>query len=102
MRSRSSPLPFALILLVSLTACRGASRLTLTPPPAPSDSLVQLRRDIDQALGAPALDRSSWSVLARSLKDDRVLYALNDHKLMMPASTMKLVTVAAAAEQLGW
>ena len=32
----------------------------------------------------------------------RVLYARNARKLMMPASNMKIVTLAAAAETLGW
>ena len=31
-----------------------------------------------------------------------MLYARNPRKLMMPASNMKIVTLAAAAETLGW
>ncbi len=38
----------------------------------------------------------------KSLETGRVLYALNARKLMMPASNMKIVTLAAAAEALGW
>jgi D-alanyl-D-alanine carboxypeptidase/D-alanyl-D-alanine-endopeptidase (penicillin-binding protein 4) len=41
-------------------------------------------------------------VLVKSLKTDETLYALNAGKLMMPASNMKIVTLAAAAEKLGW
>jgi D-alanyl-D-alanine carboxypeptidase/D-alanyl-D-alanine-endopeptidase (penicillin-binding protein 4) len=41
-------------------------------------------------------------VLIKSLKTDETLYALNAGKLMMPASNMKIVTLAAAAETLGW
>ena len=38
----------------------------------------------------------------RSLDTGRVCYALNARKLMMPASNMKILTLAAAAETLGW
>ncbi len=41
-------------------------------------------------------------MLVKSLKTDETLYALNAGKLMMPASNMKIVTLAAAAEKLGW
>ena len=41
-------------------------------------------------------------MLVKSLKTDETLYALNAGKLMMPASNMKIVTLAAAAERLGW
>jgi D-alanyl-D-alanine carboxypeptidase/D-alanyl-D-alanine-endopeptidase (penicillin-binding protein 4) len=53
-------------------------------------------------IAAPALDHSSWGVVVRSLTNDVTLYALNARKLLMPASTMKIVTLAAAAERLRW
>src|SRR5439155_26052016 len=37
-----------------------------------------------------------------SLARDETLYSLNAGKLFMPASNMKIVTLAAAAERLGW
>ena len=43
-----------------------------------------------------------WGVEVKSLDSGRVLYTLNARKLMMPASNMKIVTLAAAAEALGW
>jgi D-alanyl-D-alanine carboxypeptidase/D-alanyl-D-alanine-endopeptidase (penicillin-binding protein 4) len=36
------------------------------------------------------------------LRTGETLYAVNANKLMMPASNMKIVTLAAAAEKLGW
>ena len=53
-------------------------------------------------LGAPALERGYWGVLIRSLANNDTLYAMNARKLMMPASALKTVTLAAAAERLGW
>jgi serine-type D-Ala-D-Ala carboxypeptidase/endopeptidase (penicillin-binding protein 4) len=48
------------------------------------------------------MEQGLWGVEVRSLDSGRVLYALNPRKLMMPASNMKIVTLAAAAETLGW
>jgi D-alanyl-D-alanine carboxypeptidase/D-alanyl-D-alanine-endopeptidase (penicillin-binding protein 4) len=63
---------------------------------------VGVRRDIDAVLENRVLRRVYWGVLVRSLKTDETLYSLNADKLMMPASNMKIVTLAAAAEKLGW
>jgi serine-type D-Ala-D-Ala carboxypeptidase/endopeptidase (penicillin-binding protein 4) len=41
-------------------------------------------------------------VIVKSLKTGETLYALNQNKLMMPASNMKIVTLAAAVDRLGW
>jgi D-alanyl-D-alanine carboxypeptidase/D-alanyl-D-alanine-endopeptidase (penicillin-binding protein 4) len=59
-------------------------------------------RDLDALVGAPALQHGYWGVLIKSLKSDETLYSLNAKRLMMPASNMKIVTLAAAADRLGW
>jgi len=41
-------------------------------------------------------------VLVKSLKTGETLYSLNPRRLMMPASNMKIITLAAAADRLGW
>ena len=53
-------------------------------------------------LAAPAFDRSAVGIVVRSLASDETIYTLNAPRLMMPASTLKVVTLAAAAERLGW
>ena len=60
-----------------------------------------LRADLGRVFGAPIMDRGVWGVDVRSLDTGERLYALNAGKLMMPASNMKIVTLAAAAEALG-
>ena len=45
---------------------------------------------------------AQWGVVVRSLDRRERLYERNPHKLMMPASNMKIVTTAAAAHVLGW
>src|SRR5262245_7273249 len=102
--SRRAALRLASFVVVALVA--GACHATPKPnsppaPPAPA-AFFSLISDIDDILAAPALERSYWGVLVRSLKTDEVLYARNARKLMMPASNLKIVTLAPAAERLGW
>jgi D-alanyl-D-alanine carboxypeptidase/D-alanyl-D-alanine-endopeptidase (penicillin-binding protein 4) len=101
MRSRSS-LAWTVAALVATAACVHPARPASPAPPAASPALVTLRRDIDATLAQPMLARGYWGVLVKSLKTDETLYALNAGKLMLPASNMKIVTLAAAAEKLGW
>ena len=49
---------------------------------------------------APA-DRVVWGVSVR-VPGEAPLYQRNAHLLLHPASNMKLVTLAAAVERLGW
>ena len=46
--------------------------------------------------------RGVWGVDIRSLDTGEPLFDLNAGRLMMPASNMKIVTLAAAADVLGW
>ena len=48
------------------------------------------------------LERATWGIVVRSLATGETLYSLNPHRLLMPASNMKIVTLAAAADRLGW
>ena len=43
-----------------------------------------------------------WSVLVRPVSSGDNLFSLNASKLVMPGSNMKILTLAAAADQLGW
>src|SRR4249919_1167402 len=72
------------------------------PAPPAHPALPALVRDIDALLAAPALAHGYWGVLVKSLKSGETLYSVNARRLMMPASNMKIVTLAAAAERLGW
>ena len=65
------------------------------------NTLNELQRDINRLLG-PTSERVTWGVLVKSLATNDTLYALNPRKLFVPASNMKLATLAAAAERLGW
>jgi len=52
--------------------------------------------------GAPIMARGVWGVDVRSLQTGEQLYARDADRLMMPASNTKILTLATAAELLGW
>src|SRR5215831_11395672 len=94
MSSRSSAAIVALACSVVLSA--------QTAAPPRSRSLDQLQHDIDAILGSPLLERGFWGVVIKPVNRDETWYSRNGAKLMMPASSLKVVTLAVAAEKLGW
>lgn len=92
----------ALALLLFVSACHAAPRPAAAPVSPAAGGISLLQRDIEAILADPALTRSYWGILVRSAKDNDPLYSRNAGKLLMPGSTMKIVTLAAAAERLGW
>jgi len=98
----------SLVSILFFSAC-AHSAPALPAPPAPASALratagklPQLEADIEAIVGQPVFERTSWGIAVKSLKTDETLYALNARKLLMPASNMKIVTLAAAAATLGW
>jgi PBP4 family serine-type D-alanyl-D-alanine carboxypeptidase len=65
--------------------------------PAPAS----VRRAIEGAFERPAFASAWWAAEVRSLASRRVLYERNAGKNMTPASTMKLLTTAAALDAFG-
>ena len=93
----------AVAAVAANAACHPSpAAVRLKPDTTVTTALDVLRRDIDGVLAQPQLARGSWGVLVKSLNNDEILYQRNASKLMMPASNMKIVTLAAAAEKLGW
>jgi D-alanyl-D-alanine carboxypeptidase/D-alanyl-D-alanine-endopeptidase (penicillin-binding protein 4) len=50
----------------------------------------------------PGVSRASWGIAVQSLDRRERLFALNAGTLLVPASVAKLVTVATAADAVGW
>ncbi len=71
-------------------------------PPVPPSASGTLAADLDRIFDADVLTRALLGVHIISTRDGRVLYSRNAGKHVVPASNMKLVTVAVAAERLGW
>src|SRR3954467_10482094 len=94
----------AVLLAVLLLACHGTPAPPTPSPPAvqTTDPVGALRERIAQLLDDPAVSMGTWGVEARSLQDGRTLVDLNAHRLLTPAPTLKTVTLAVAADQLGW
>jgi D-alanyl-D-alanine carboxypeptidase/D-alanyl-D-alanine-endopeptidase (penicillin-binding protein 4) len=63
---------------------------------------IERREALDAIFNDPLFARATFGVRVESITDGRVLYTRNSDKLVIPASNMKLLTMAAAAEKLGW
>ena len=92
---------------MALSACHASPRPAVNPAnPAtsarPTGALERLGREIEARLDAPPLEHGTWAIVIRSVDRGDTLYERNPHKLLMPASGMKTVTLAAAAARLGW
>jgi D-alanyl-D-alanine carboxypeptidase/D-alanyl-D-alanine-endopeptidase (penicillin-binding protein 4) len=68
----------------------------------PSPAVRELRANLSQVFGAPINERGIWAVDIRSIVSGERLYELNAGRLMMPASNMKILTLSATADALGW
>ena len=79
-------------------AAHAAARST----PAVDRNVEQLRHDLSAIFSAPIMAHAQWGVDVRSVDRNERLFSLNADKLMMPASNMKILTLATAAEVLGW
>ncbi len=104
------PTGAALLLVGLLAGGCGTPRPVVVPTQESPQTLratqpqfiAQLQRDVDALLAAPTLQQATWGVLVKSLERDDTIYSLNPGKLLLPSSTMKVLTLAAAAERLGW
>jgi D-alanyl-D-alanine carboxypeptidase/D-alanyl-D-alanine-endopeptidase (penicillin-binding protein 4) len=95
----------AALALSGVIGC-GAHAAPRTPSgttAAPSSSALRaLHSQLATVFNAPVMSRGVWGVHVRSLDRGDVLFEMNGGKLMMPASNMKILTLAATAERLGW
>ena len=87
-----------------ISACSPTKTVAVTPPASlrQVDPVQQLKADLAAVFDGGQFERSFWSVLVRHVDGGTDVYSLNSGKLMMPGSAMKIVTLAAAAEVLGW
>ncbi len=87
--------------MVAAAGC-GSHRAAAASPAPISASVRELQSDLSRVFGAPINRRGVWAVDIRSLDTGERLFELNAGKLMMPASNMKILTLAATADALGW
>jgi D-alanyl-D-alanine carboxypeptidase/D-alanyl-D-alanine-endopeptidase (penicillin-binding protein 4) len=81
---------------LAVTALAAAGRAQAGDP-----SPERLRRAIEPVVARPELRAAFWGIEVSSLASGRILYAWNAGKAFRPASTLKLVTTAAALDAYG-
>ena len=94
-------------LVLSLSGCAEKTAQPVLAPkvatqPATRTALEQLQLDLRSIFSSAAIDHAFWGVAVRSLKNDELLFSLNSNRMQTPASNMKLITTAVAADKLGW
>lgn len=89
------------VVLALAAGCARQPR-PVTHPVEPKPGVAALRADLAAIFHAPAFANAIFGVEIRSLRSGDVLYTQNAGTLLMPASNMKVVTAAVAAERMGW
>ena len=87
---------------VSALAVAALVALGAAGPPVRASQTSALAADLDRIFDQPAVARALLGIRIESLTTGAVLYDRNSQKLVVPASNMKLLTMAVAAERLGW
>lgn len=94
-------------VLAATVGCSAHAAPQAGPPnTAPTKASIaavrELQAELATVFNGPVMAHGTWGVHVRSLDRGDTLFAYNAGKLMMPASNMKILTLAAAAEQFGW
>jgi D-alanyl-D-alanine carboxypeptidase/D-alanyl-D-alanine-endopeptidase (penicillin-binding protein 4) len=73
-----------------------------SPVSARAHEVRELQQDVAQLVASPALRRGLVAVHVESLDRGDTLFSYHADRLVMPASNMKILTLAAAVHRLGW
>ena len=84
------------------SALPGCASAPARPTESSAKALAQLRSDLLAETQRPGVSRASWGIVVDSLDRHDRLVAMNPGTLFVPASIAKLVSVATAAEAVGW
>ncbi|MEA5581464.1 D-alanyl-D-alanine carboxypeptidase/D-alanyl-D-alanine-endopeptidase [Nodularia harveyana UHCC-0300] len=87
------------------------SQIAITPQIATAQTPVKattkticpagLKSAVDAVTNSPEFNRVRWGILVKNLADEQTLYNQDAEKYFTPASNTKLLTTAAALQQLG-
>lgn len=86
---------------VAARPARTGAAASAADAPAASSVSAQLRQELARAFDDSPVG-GLWAVEIQSLDTGELIYQRNAQLLVMPASNMKIVTMAVAAERLGW
>jgi len=91
------------IVSIGLSLAAGCSHPRPAVGPATNHQHERaLAAELARIFDAPETQNGLWGVEVRSLDRQVTLFSRNARTLMMPASNMKILTLAATAETLGW
>jgi len=82
-------------------SCGAKAQPAIVTPPS-FDSSRRLQADLLAATKMPGVQRATWGIAVQSLARNQRLFDLNPQTLLVPASVAKLVSVATAADAVGW
>lgn len=112
--ARAGRLATLILVTGALTACAARTAPAPTGPAAPpaaagraetaprTPAALAATAALHPIFSAADLSHAHIAVLVRSLTTGDTLYALNPQHLLVPASSQKVLTTAAAARRLGW
>jgi len=91
------------LLIVAIAFSFAENQGTPMPPGAPGKAELtkQQAAEISEIMADPAVKQAKVSALVKNLRTGQVLYSKNEKQLVIPASTNKLITGAAALNVLG-
>ena len=97
-------LVFALLGALVVGASSQPSTVSESPSPqADAPPAVRgLAHDLNDLFGRPSVAHAIWGVHVWSFDREETLYTRNARTPLEPASTVKILTLAAAADRLGW
>ena len=92
----------SLALIAAGCGARRASPSVDPPAAARVEPVQQLQRDLTAILQTAGVQRATWGIAVESLASKERLFELNPRALLVPASSAKLVSLAAAVDAVGW
>ena len=93
---------FCILHFAFLGCAKQPPRISPATPQVAVNPVERLRQDLLDITHRPGVVRAAWGVVVQSLDRRERLFELNPGTLLVPASVAKLVTVATAADAVGW
>ncbi|MEA5514534.1 D-alanyl-D-alanine carboxypeptidase/D-alanyl-D-alanine-endopeptidase [Nodularia sp. UHCC 0506] len=94
----------SLFLITKIAVTQQTAKAQTPVTPAITTNTIcpaQLKSAVDTITNSPEFRRVRWGILVKNLANEQILYSRDAEKYFNPASNTKLLTTAAALQQLG-